>query len=445
MSTISAINHVPTVPSSLTASPGAVHEAHTMMTLNPEVLRCDTDVQPRLALSEAHIREYAALLQEGHQLGTIVVFQDGSDYYLADGFHRVAAAKSIGLEELSAEIRVGTKRDAMLYACGANKHGKPLSNPDKQRVVQHVLEDAAWGQWSDRAIARHCGVSHVFVAKLRKTLTGNVTSERTYRTKHGTQTTMDTAAIGKPAVPEVSGDASTPHVSHPPAGTTHTAEGAAGAPPTEVVAPALQGQEEDMPTPALADALRQGTDRQAPLRATEGKRDDGSPTAAEEAPTAPMSQHVPLCDALRALTTLPPLDLLIIEMPASAIPCIDRYLDGALSSLRRFATLWKAHRHAEACHLQGQQEQPSLVPEGAAEPQQLSQPAHASRGRETGQAQSRAETEDSIPQSEKTGADYDTTRFYLGKLCPRAHTYRDTGKTLRRQRKGDCVQCHRES
>ena len=95
MGTIPAANHLSTVPSSLTASPGAVHEAHTLMTLNAEVLRCDADVQPRLALSEAHIREYAALLQEGHRLGTIVVFQDGLDYYLADGFHRVAAAKSI--------------------------------------------------------------------------------------------------------------------------------------------------------------------------------------------------------------------------------------------------------------------------------------------------------------------------------------------------------------
>ena len=77
MSTISASQPVPTVPSSVTASPGAVHEAHTLMLLNSEVLRCDADVQPRLALSDAHIREYAALLQEGHQLGTIVIFQDG--------------------------------------------------------------------------------------------------------------------------------------------------------------------------------------------------------------------------------------------------------------------------------------------------------------------------------------------------------------------------------
>ena len=225
-----------------------------MMTLNSEVLHCDADVQPRLALSEAHIREYAALLQEGHQLGTIVVFQDGLDYYLADGFHRVAAAKSIGLEELPAEIRVGTKRDAIFYACAANKHGKPLSNVDKQRVVLHLLEDAEWGQWSDREIARHCGVGHALVSRLRRSLSpgDSDTAPRTYRTKQGTVTTMETHTIGKRAAPDGSMDTSTPHVSHPPAGTIQTAEGATGASPTEVVAPALQRQEEDMPTPALA-------------------------------------------------------------------------------------------------------------------------------------------------------------------------------------------------
>ena len=122
-----------------------------------------------------------------------------------------------------------------------------------------------------------------------------------------------------------------------------------------------------------------------------------------------------------------------------------QYLDAALRTLTRFATLWKAHRDAEACQLQGQQEQLSLVQEGSAEPQQPSQPAQVPRRGETGPAQPREETEDATKQTAKTGADYDTTRFYLGKPCPRAHTYRDTGQTLRRKRKGDCVQCHRES
>jgi hypothetical protein len=85
------------------------------------------------------------------------------------------------------------------------------------------------------------------------------------------------------------------------------------------------------------------------------------------------------------------------------------------------------------------------VPAVSAKPQQPRQPAQEPRHGETGAAPPSAETEDALQQPAKPGADYDTTRFYLGKPCRRAHTYRDTGKTLRRKSKGDCVQCHRES
>lgn len=50
--------------------------------------------------------------------------------------------------------------------------------------------------WSDRAIAKHVGVSHPFVAAERRslvTVTSEESAERTYTTKHGTQATMDTS------------------------------------------------------------------------------------------------------------------------------------------------------------------------------------------------------------------------------------------------------------
>ena len=51
-------------------------------------------------------------------------------------------------------------------------------------------------QWSDREIARRCSVNHQTVAKVRRDLTGEIASERTVTTKHGTVTTMQTANIG---------------------------------------------------------------------------------------------------------------------------------------------------------------------------------------------------------------------------------------------------------
>jgi len=415
------------------------------MTLNAEVLRCDADVQPRLALSEAHIREYAALLQEGHQLGTIVVFQDGSASYLADGFHRVAAAKSIGLEELPAELRAGSKRDAMLYACGANKHGKPLSNRDKQRVVLHLLEDAEWRQWSDREIARHCGVGHAFVSRLRRSLsTGDSdTTPHIYRARQGTVTAMDTRAIGKRATPDVLGVASTQRGSHSPEGATNTTEMAAGNPVRETVNQARQGPDIGLLPPPFAEAICEVAGNHERNARSDDFTYVGYIKEAEVARAALPKRLSQLFDLLEALVTVSDLEQCLLDISPDWYDRVDHDLDTAFETLRRLRTLWKKHRHADVSHLQDTHTQTSPVPEGSAE-QQLSQPAHASRERETGPAQPRDESEDPTKQTEKTGADYDTARFYLGKLCPRAHTYRDTGKTLRRMRKGDCVQCHRE-
>jgi hypothetical protein len=61
------------------------------------------------------------------------------------------------------------QRDALLYSISSSAaHGLPRTNADKQRAVRLLLADAEWGQWSDRAIARHCQVSQWFVSRLRK-------------------------------------------------------------------------------------------------------------------------------------------------------------------------------------------------------------------------------------------------------------------------------------
>jgi len=122
-----------------------------------------------------------------------------------------------------------------------------------------------------------------------------------------------------------------------------------------------------------------------------------------------------LVNTLDALATLPDLETLLAEIPDYAAYRVDQYLDQACTTLVRFATLWKTHRDADACHLQEQQEQLLLLPEGSAEPPQSRQPAQAPRRGETGSAPPRAETEDATQQPAQTDADYDTTRFYLGK------------------------------
>jgi hypothetical protein len=78
---------------------------------------------------------------------------------------------------------------------------------DKRRAVLTLLNDEEWGGWSNREIARKCGVSDPFVLQLRSLLTVSSDDDsRTYTTKHGTVATMNTTNIGKPATESLSSD-----------------------------------------------------------------------------------------------------------------------------------------------------------------------------------------------------------------------------------------------
>jgi hypothetical protein len=73
----------------------------------------------------------------------IVVFSDGAEYWLADGFHKIIAAEELGLIEISTDVREGGQRDAILYAVGANAaHGLKRTNQDKRNAVMVLLKDA---------------------------------------------------------------------------------------------------------------------------------------------------------------------------------------------------------------------------------------------------------------------------------------------------------------
>jgi hypothetical protein len=320
------------------------HDRHDAIDIRHVLPHLLPEVQQREALDKTRIRAYAALYREGHTLGEVMVFQQGSDFYVADGFHRIAAAIQAGLDTIAATIRPGTLRDAILYACGCNLHGVPLTPADKRRRAMTMLADAEWQQWSDREIARHCGVSHVFVAKLRKALTGNVTSERTYRTKYGTQATMDTAAIGKHAVSDVSGDASSPRVSHPSAGTLHTAEGAAGASPTEAVVPGLQWREGDRPTSALADALCQVIESPETCPVPDSLIQAGLQEA-EAVRAAFPTRLCQLLEPLQELTTIRDLTQRLLDIPPDWYARVDQCLALAFGALNELRALWQKHRH----------------------------------------------------------------------------------------------------
>ncbi len=163
-------------------------------------LRLDGGTQPRAEVDPFVVDDYAEALHAGIEFPAITAFYDGSLYWLADGFHRVSAAKKAGNTEIEADVKQGTQRDAILFSVGANAaHGLRRTNADKRRAVQRLLTDEEWTKWSDREIARRCSVHHEMVGKLRKefSLAVSASETRTYTTKHGTTATMQTSNIGK--------------------------------------------------------------------------------------------------------------------------------------------------------------------------------------------------------------------------------------------------------
>lgn len=153
------------------------------------------------------VSEYAELMRDGVIFPPVVVFYDGQTRWLAEGFHRIAAAKQARFTSIAVTVIDGDFRAATLHSLGSNAdHGKRRTNADKRHVVELMLNDPEWSSWSDREIGERCKVDHKTVGGMRALSLGKspvreVTKERTYTTKHGTTATMRTGNIGKKQEP----------------------------------------------------------------------------------------------------------------------------------------------------------------------------------------------------------------------------------------------------
>lgn len=154
------------------------------MLLARSLIRSDGGTQPRAAIEFMVVKEYAEAMEAGASFPPPVVFYDGSAYWLADGFHRVKAHADCGHDKIECDVRQGTLRDAVLHSLSANAtHGIPRTPTDRRRVVTRMLSDEEWSQWSDRAIAEHCGVGAELVGKVRRELAPEVFDSNTSKRK----------------------------------------------------------------------------------------------------------------------------------------------------------------------------------------------------------------------------------------------------------------------
>lgn len=133
----------------------------------------DAGTQFRVGLDTATVEDYAAEMKAGAVFPAVTVYADDGDdgdgnrFYLADGFHRIAAALRLERETFPAEVLPGGLRAAQLKALGANGgHGLRLTNDDKRKAVLFALRDPELRELSQREIARLCGVTQAAVSKI---------------------------------------------------------------------------------------------------------------------------------------------------------------------------------------------------------------------------------------------------------------------------------------
>lgn len=142
-----------------------------MKQINIHIIRTDGDTQSRVRLDQAVVNEYAEHLKEGAEFPPMVVFHDGSDYWLADGFHRLFAMKANGVSSVEVDVRPGTVEDAQLYSFSANgKRGLSNTDEDNRNIIIRMLTHPKWSLWSNAAIAKHVGVSSMTVGRIKKSV-----------------------------------------------------------------------------------------------------------------------------------------------------------------------------------------------------------------------------------------------------------------------------------
>jgi ParB-like chromosome segregation protein Spo0J len=137
----------------------------------------DPAVQIRRGNHEPTIRRYE---ESFDKLPPVVVFKTKDGMLLADGFHRMAAAQRLGLKDIQAEIRSGSREAALEYAVVANtKNADPLTPDERDEGIRRLKQ--LHPDWANQKIADVMSISentvrHVMAGdKVRKSvlLSGN--------------------------------------------------------------------------------------------------------------------------------------------------------------------------------------------------------------------------------------------------------------------------------
>jgi hypothetical protein len=123
-------------------------------------------LQTRKAIDQATVDRYCEAILAGEKLPAAIVFHDGKQNHMGDGFHRDLAYAKAGKKSMPVKVKKGSFSDALHYSAGCNDtHGLPRSIEDRRNSVRIILAEKQ--DRSDNAVAKICHVSDGLVAKIR--------------------------------------------------------------------------------------------------------------------------------------------------------------------------------------------------------------------------------------------------------------------------------------
>lgn len=278
---------------------------HTII-LALDRIRTDGGTQSRAELDQSALTAYAEEMGQGNPLPPVEVYFDGTAYWLADGFHRHAAARQARRTNIEALVHQGTQRDAILHSVGANStHGVRRSNADKRRAVEKLLRDPEWVQWSDREIARRTHVDAKTVGTLRRELAATAEIPQSAQRMGADGRVINTANIG-----------STPPQPLPAPEIAPL--------PDVVETPALLATAALMPAPAIAPLAPLQKEAAPAVRVTPQAPATAPALPTPQASTAPKAEPpkpaLPPIDVPQPTPAAPPATLVIVRIPPPADP-----------------------------------------------------------------------------------------------------------------------------
>jgi len=144
------------------------HTKHPAVTLVPlRAIKMPPEIQLRAALNEDAVERYNVILDH---LPPVILIDTPDGLLLADGFHRIEAARRLGRTKVAGLIYRGEWPDVLERSATANvAHGVPLTREERHAAVSrlNLLRDRYQrGQWTMERIAREVGYSQPNVLRI---------------------------------------------------------------------------------------------------------------------------------------------------------------------------------------------------------------------------------------------------------------------------------------